>query len=1035
MKKTWLINYWCNLIRLITTWKTTSLLLLMVVAIETHAQESRMVTGTVTSAEDGAALVGVTVYVKNTNTGTVTDIKGYYTLQVSGNDTLVFSYIGFLSEQVAVGNRSQIDVTILPSIEGLQEVVVIGYGTQKKSDVTGAVSSANLEAFREAPNTNAIQSLQGTVPGLNIGQVNRAGATPEISIRGRTTLNGNQNVLIILDGIQFNGSLASINPDDIESIDILKDVSSTAVYGAQAANGVILITTKGGKRNQKPKVTLNSSYTSLSPTVDLRPMHRDEYIEYLERQLYQFEYLGPEYTTPNPDYTGYFGNNPGANVNFTLEDPDNPGQFKRTDFDWWDEGTQNSLILDNNLSITGASEKVSYLLSIGLTDQKGIIKNDNFLRKNLRLNLEADVNNWWKVGMQTFGSFINQDGDEPALAELRSFSPLLTPYDEDGNLVRNPSGTIELNPFLAYDTEDYERHNYFFANLYTEIDIPFIKGLTYRLNFGNNYRIDKQYGASIYGAGGVGDAGKFVRFYYDYTFDNILNFNRAFGMHDIGATILYGAIERKGEETDIYVSDFNRLSLGYNDLNLGSIPVANSGAYTESLNYQMLRVNYKFDNRYIITGTLRKDGFSGFAENQKTAFFPSGAVGWNISKEAFMKDVDWVYNLKLRASYGISGNQTSRYSSLARLTTRAAYVFGDGEGPAFGQELTSLPNPNLRWEKTAGLNVGVDFSLFTNRIEGTLDVYKNVTNDLLFAVRVPYLTGFDQIQTNLGEVQNKGVELSLTGNVISVSDFSWKATVNFSKNKNEIISLTGKDEDGDGVEDDLIQNGLFIGKSINAIYDYEVNGIYQIGEENVPPGYSAGRYRIVDQNTDGSITQADDRTILGTRDPDFRASLLNTFKYKNFSLNIFINTIQGGKDSYIAPNDNALYRDANTLWLNNLSGIDYWSPQNPDGLNALAAGAPAIAGRRFENRSFVRLQDVSLRYSFDKSLLEKIGIGDFSIFVSGKNLATWTKWRGWDPEFQDTSDSNPNNHIYGVGMTRNGRPVLKAYSVGITLTF
>ncbi|MFD3001993.1 SusC/RagA family TonB-linked outer membrane protein [Pontibacter toksunensis] len=987
----------------------------------TFAFQELAVTGKVTD-ESGVGLPGVTVLLKGTDKAAPTDASGNYTITVpDGNGTLVFSYIGFASQEVPVNNRSTINVTLGADAKALEEVVVVGYGTQKKSDVTGAVASANLEAFREAPNTNVVQSLQGTVPGLNIGQVTSAGATPEISIRGRSSLSGNQNVLIILDGIQYNGSLASINPNDIESIDILKDVSSTAVYGAQAANGVILVTTKGGKRNQKPQITINSSYATLSPTVDLRPMRRDEYIAYLERQLYQYQYLPPAYTTPNPDYQGYFGNNPGANVNFTLQDPNNPGNFNNTDFDWYDEGTQNSYILENKFSLSGASERVSYLLSLGLTEQEGLVKNDNFSRKSVRVNLDADATDWWNIGIQAFGSFINQDGDEPALFELRSFSPLLTPYDENGNLVRNPSGTIELNPFLAYDTEDYERHDYFFANLYSEINIPFIEGLSYRLNFGNNYRIDKQYGASIYGAGGVGDAGKYINFYRDYTLDNILKYNRVFGKHDLGATLLYGAIERKGEDTDIYVSNFNRLSLGYNDLNVGSVPVPSSGAFTESLNYQMFRVNYKFDNRYIFTGTIRRDGFSAFAENQKTAYFPSGALGWNVSNEAFMQDVSWVNNLKFRVSYGISGNQTGRYSSLARLTTRAAYVFGDGAGPAFGQELTSLPNPNLRWEKTTGLNLGLDFGLFSNRLQGSIDVYNNITNDLLFAVRVPYLTGFNSIQTNLGEVQNKGVELSLTGDVVRSEDFSWSATTNFSANRNKIISLTGEDADGDGVEDDLIQNGLFIGQPINAIYGYEVNGIYQIGEDNIIPGYGPGNYRVVDQNGDGIIAQADDRRILGTRDPAFRASLLNTFTYKNFSLNIFFNSVQGGDEFYIAENDNALYRNANTLWLNHLSGIDYWSPQNPGGLNALAAGAPGIAGTRFENRSFVRLQDVNLSYNFDQALLERFGIEGLSLFVSGKNLATWTDWRGWDPET-------------GVGLDRGGRPVLKAYSVGLNLT-
>lgn len=939
------------------------------------------------------------------------------------------SIIGFKTQTIVLAGKSSINVLLQEDVASLDEVVVVGYGSQKRLDVTGAVASANLEAFEEAPNTNIAQSLQGTVPGLNVGQVNSAGGTPEITIRGQVSLGGSQSVLIVLDGIQYNGSLSSINPNDIESIEVLKDVSSTAVYGAQAANGVILITSKGGKRNQQPKVSISSSYATLQPSENLRPLRREDYIDHLNRQLYDLRFLAPNYTTPNPDYVGYFEPGQGINANFELQSPDNPGQFNDNDYDWWGEGTQTGFIQQNEISVAGASESVSYLVSLGLTEQEGFIRNDNFARKSVRVNLDADITKGWKVGIQTFGSFVKQDGDEPFLTQLASFSPLLVPFDENGDLIPNPAGTVESNPFQGTNTQDVERHEYFFANLYSEIDLPFIKGLSYRLNFGNNYRIDKFYGSSIFEAGQTGAARKEVRFYRDYTLDNLLNYKGVFGKHDIGATLLYGAIERKDERTTAFASGFDRLLLGFNDLSVGAIPEISSSAFTETLNYQMFRANYKFDNRYILTGTIRRDGFSGFAENEKTAYFPSGALGWIVSNESFLRDKDWINNLKFRASYGVSGNQTPRYTSLARLQSRPAYVFGDGGGPAFGQELVSLANPNLRWEKTNGLNVGVDFSLFESRLNGNIDVYQNTTDDLLFSIRIPYLTGFSNIQTNIGKIQNTGMEFSLTGDIVRNTNFTWTATANFSTNKNEILELTGEDVDGDGVEDDLIQSNLFIGESINAIYDYEVDGIYQIGD-NIPDGYGIGNYRVVDQNGDGVITQADDRKILGARDPSYTLSLLNTFKYKNISFTFFLNSIQGGDGNYISRNDNALYRNANTLYQNVLTGIDYWSPQNPGGLNAMSPNSPGFAGTRYEDRSFIRLQDVNLRYSFDKEVIEKIGLSDLSVFISGKNLATWTNWNGWDPEYQDASEN-----IYGVGLSTGGRPVLKGYSLGINLSF
>lgn len=1008
-------------------------LVLLIFSFSSFAQSGFEVSGTITDSNN-LPIPYVNIVEKGTTNGVVTDFDGNYTIEVANGDTseLLFSSLGFKRQTIAINGQDSIDIILQEDLSSLDEVVVVGYGSQKRSDVTGAVASANLEAFQEAPNTNIAQSLQGTVSGLNVGQVNTAGGTPEIRIRGQVSLNGSQSVLIVLDGIQYNGSLSSINPNDIASIDVLKDVSSTAVYGAQAANGVILITSKGGKRNQKPRITFSTSYATLSPSENLRPMRRDEYINHLNTQLYDLRNLAPNYTTPNPDYVGYFEPGQGINANFELESDTNPGEFSDNDYDWWGNGTQTGFVSENKVSAAGASEAISYLISLGLTEQAGIVKNDDFSRKSVRVNLDADVADGWKVGIQAFGSFVNQDGDEPFLTQLARFSPLLVPFDEDGNLIPNPAGTIETNPFLGNNTQDYERHDYFFANIYSELDIPFVKGLSYRVNFGNNYRIDKFYGSSIYGAGETGEAGKEIRFYRDYTLDNLLNYNRVFGKHDIGATLLYGAIERKDERTNAYASGFDRLSLGYNDLSVGAIPQIGSDAFTETLNYQMFRTNYKFDNRYILTGTIRRDGFSGFAANEKTAYFPSGAIGWIASNESFLRDTEWVNNLKLRASYGISGNQTARYTSLARLSTRPAYVFGDGAGPAFGQEVTSLANPNLRWEKTAGLNVGVDFSLFDSRLNGSIDAYRNITDDLLFSVRIPYLTGFSNIQTNLGKIQNTGLEISLTGDIVRNDNFTWSATANFSTNKNEILELTGEDADGDGVEDDLIQSGLFIGESIGAIYDYEVDGIYQIGDD-IPEGYGIGNYRVVDQNGDGIITQADDRKILGRRDPSYLASLLNTFTYKNISFSFFLNSVQGKNGGYISQNDNALYRNANTLYQNVISGIDYWSPQNPNGLNALSPGAPGIAGTRYEDRSFVRLQDVSLKYSFDRSIVERIGLADLSVFLSGKNLATWTNWRGWDPEFQDTSD--PDNLIYGVGLNVGARPVLKGYSLGVNVSF
>ncbi|WP_268223779.1 SusC/RagA family TonB-linked outer membrane protein [Sinomicrobium oceani] len=981
----------------------------------TYPQEIT-VTGTVLD-KDGVPLIGVNVLEKDARNGTSTDFDGNFSLTVKQTPTvLVFSYVGFATVEQTVTDNQPLSVTMEEDMGKLDEVVVIGYGTQKKKDLTGAVSRANLEDFREAPVTNMGQLLQGNVPGLNVGQVNSAGSTPSISIRGRSTINGKNDVLIVLDGIQYNGSLESINPNDIASIDVLKDASSTAVYGAQAANGVILITTKDGGRNRNPKITISASYTAMEPTTNLRPLKRQAYLDRLKTLYYEDAYLGPDYTQPNPafDYADY--------IDPTMLDSEQ--KLVNTDFDWWDAGTNTGFINEQKVSVTGGSEKTSYLISLEHTDQEGFIVGDKFQRKGARVNLNTQATDWWKVGVQSFASFVKKDGAEPKMSDLVRSSPMLSPYDDEGNLIPSPFNSLDLNPFLASDIDDMERHDYFFANFFSEIQFPFLEGLSYRVNFGNNYRINRYYRASEYAAGFIGEAYKNQDFYYDYTLDNIINYKKTFGKHSIDATFVYGAIERKFEKTTARATGFSRMDLGFNGLDQGANQFTNSEAWSEALNYQMARVNYKFDERYLITGTIRRDGFSGFSEDNKFSYFPSVAVAWNIDNESFFNE-DWVDNLKLRAGYGISGNQTDRYKSLARVLLRPAYVFGDGGSTEFGQQLNSLANNNLRWEKTAGINIGIDFAILKSRIQGTAEFYHSNTNDLLFDVAIPDITGFETISTNIGKIENQGFELTLSTHNIRSEGFNWHSTFNFSTNSNKIKELIGRDADGDGIEDDLISSNLFIGKSIGAIYGYQTDGLYQIGDD-IPDGYFPGTRRIIDQNGDGTITPADDRVILGRTEPAYRFSVLNTFKYKGLSLRVFINAIQGGKNGYMDSSTNSIFVNDNAVRYNWLNDIDYWSPANPGGDSPVFRSSPVINPEVYRSRSFVRLQDVSLSYQFDKNIIEKLGMDELQIFVSGKNLATWTKWKGWDPEPNEPRDRR---------LSIEGRPVLKSYSLGLNITF
>ena len=988
--------------------------LLLIFSFQPFLSEAQQIQikGKVTEAS-GTAVGGASITVKGTKTGTASDANGNYQISAPSNGTLVFSSVNVVEHEEAIGGRTIINVTLQSSNSIMSDVVVVGYGTQKKKDVTGSVATVNLEVMKNSPNTNLGQFLQGTVPGLNAGLSTVAGGTPSISIRGTVTLNGNRSVLIILDGIQYNGSLSSINPDDIASIDVLKDASSTAVYGAQGANGVILITSRKGRAGQKPRIAYSGSYSSQRPTVDLRPLNREEYLQRVTDAFWRQAYIGPDYTQPNPAF------NLATKVDASMRDAS--GNLRTNDYDWWGNATKPGAISENNLSISGGAENVSYLLSGSMMNQKNFIINDLFKRKTLRANLEIKPLKFWKIGLISSGSFVNQDGAEPTMSEIVRHAPLLAPFDSLGNLIPSPTNTVTFNPFRTYYVDDRERHQYYFANIYSDLDIPFIKGLNYRLNFGNNLRNDQHYFASKYDGGFTGRAYKDNSEYYDYTLDNILTYSKRLGKHDITVTGVYGAVERKYSRTFANGVGFSRLNLSWNNIQGASIQTVNAEAWSETLNYQMGRLNYKYNDKYLLTATLRRDGFSGFAENFKYALFPSVGLGWMVSSEPFMQNIP-MNLLKLRATYGSIGNQTGRYTSLARVETNSSYVFGDGGSTAFGQQVVSLPNPNLKWERTQGLNLGIDFGLRNNRLNGTLEYYNNNTSDLLYSVTMPSITGFSSIQTNLGKIQNTGFEASLTYHIINSKDFSWSATYNFWTNKNRIISLTGIDANGDGKEDDLVSDGLFINRSIGTIFNYQAGPIYQL-KDPLMPGFQTGSLRVMDQNKDGDITPAD-RVFIGRTEPKYRMSLFNTVSYKGFTLSFLLNSIQGGKNGYLGNNTKVFFRDDNNIRDNDFSDVDYWSPRNPNGKfpRIVDGSSPKVSPNLYESRSFVRLQDLSFSYSLPTKVLEKIKAQALNVYLSGKNLATWTNWDGWDPET-------------GQGFDIGGRPVMRALSVGVQITY
>ncbi len=987
-------------------------------------QQEGTVSGVVTDSQ-GSPLPGVTIVEKGTTKGVITDGNGEYSISDLAEDaTLVYSFVGMQSQEIVVGDQTTIDVTMEEDVIGIEEVVAIGYGTARKSDLTGSVARVDVEELSELSNVSAIQSLQSNVPGLNVGAIERPGQNPTINIRGQATLSSGSSdnaPLIVVDGTIYRGSLIDINPNDIESVDVLKDASSAAIYGSQASNGVMLITTKKGGLVSKPVISYSGSYSVETPSNEIRPMRAPEYEEFFRDALWNISRLGPDYIQENPDFviTSHMKTNEIVS-----------GYRAGLDTDWWGEFTGNGSIQKHNLSLRGKTKDLSYFISGGYTDVEGFVVNDNYARYNMRINAEAKINSWMDVGIESFYTSSDYSGYAPSISNAFHLQPWAPVRDDSGELILRPEGSM-LNPYAQLEIEDAQKNDNLFGNIYANLKLP-VKGLSYKFNFAQNYRTSRHNQYNPYGANETGYGYKNTGIGYDWQSDNIINFQRQFGIHNINATLVYGVEKRTGENTNNSAENFTDGSLGFNRLQAGTSTLnsISTGAWEESSLYSMGRVIYNLKDKYLATGTVRRDGFSGFGQEEKIGVFPSAALAWIPTEESFLKEqVSWLQYLKIRASYGSTGRRAvSRYQTLARMSRTDSYVFGEGGGTEIGQYISSMANSELGWETTTGLNVGVDFSIIDSRIYGNVEYYNNDTKNILYNIQLPQMTGFGSIPTNIGKVHNHGIEFAITGDVIRSRDLNWKATVNFTRNRNEIVSILGFDNDGDGKEDDLVANRLFIGEPQRVIYNYEITGMWQLADEEagiIPSGFYPGVYKIADLNEDGAYSASDDRKILGYMDPSYQISLVNNVSYKNFDLYMLINTIQGGKDYYWGDDDpqNTVWRQVEQLkYVNAPEGAwDYWLPENPDAYYRRLDRPASYQALRYSQRNFVRLQDLSISYTFDKALISKFDIGGLKLFISGKNLITLTNWKGWDPETGRNFSA--------------GYPLMKNYTFGVNVEF
>lgn len=967
-------------------------------SLGTAMEDKATVTGTVTDA-GGQPLIGATIMVKGSGRGTITDVDGKFSLETNDDDQiLVISYTGYEPQEVQISGRSVIDVVMLDDIASLDEVVVIGYGTQRKTDVTGSLVRVNTEKQADVPNTNILQLIKGNVAGVTIGTPDRPGEEPNFRIRGTNSISAGNGPLIVIDGIIYSGSLNNININDIESVDILKDASATAVYGSRSANGVVLITTKKGT-SEKPEFSFSGRY-GVSDPVSLIPVLNGE--QYQQKILDFRAATGQEANPANiSDY-------------LTITEANNLAAGKT--IDWYDRLVQQSVTQDFTASVSGRTDKTSYYLSGSVFDQAGIIENDNFQRTSALANFSNKITDWFTLSLRT--SFTHLDYSGAAVPLAYALSPYSNWFEDGAD-----SGELEYfpmedpffrHPLLNLNIDDHDKRTDLRGILSTIVKVPFVKGLKWTMNYSRNQRTNRRYifNDNTLAITANGDASKTITDFNTWTFDNIVNYDRAFNnVHSLGATFLYSREYQSTGVTQAQASNFFSQSLGYNSLELGGVPSVATGFGEQNQNAIMGRINYSYDDKYSITGTIRRDGFSGFADGNKYATFYSGALSWVLTNEGFLQDIAGLDRLKLRLSYGQNGNQAiGSYQTLARLASRN-YVFGDGGGTSNGAYVNSIANNSLGWETTKVVNLGLDFALFKSRLSGSIDIYDSNTEDLLLRRSIPSLTGFNSVFTNIGKVNNRGFELALNASAINQNDLRWDIGFVLDLNRNKIQNLFGVDDDGDGIEDDDIANRWFIGQPLGVFFGYGVDGIHQLNESDIPAGYEPGDFRIIDHDGDGDLTPAD-RYILGNNQANYQFSISTTLEYKNWSLFVMVNSIQGGGNNNYYMGNNIHGHNPNApfaSWTERFSfpAMNYWTPTNPSNTASRINYQPARGHPFLEDRSFIRIQDIILSYSFDQNLINKWNIAGLRLFVSGKNLYTFTNWTGYDPENATTITSGP----------------------------
>lgn len=956
------------------------------------------VTGSVSDSK-GQPLPGVSVMLKGTTTGVTTDLDGKFSIRIpDGNGTLVFSSIGFTTQEVAVNNRTQVKITLLDKPSALNEVVVVGYGTQKKADVTTAIASVNSTQITRLAVTDPTGALQGQVAGVNVTRnVGKPGAGYSVSVRGVHSIgNVSNEPLYVIDGIPTSGGLNDLNPADIETIDVLKDASAASIYGSRGAKGVVIVTTKHGKAG-KTSITLDSYVGTKVPVHLPNMMNSQEYVAY---RIEQNRANGRSTTLTDILSSDLIANyNNGVNT------------------DWPNLVLKNAMQMNHNVTATGGDDKTRFAMSAGLNQEDGNVSPESYKKYSLRGNVDRQITDKWKVGLNLyFVQALTNQGSSEALRSSYRLPAITNPYDVNGNPVfRVFNNDAATNPFFDQANELRQtRSERTFGNLYVQFQ-P-IKDLTLKSTVSPNYvatRNGTYFGPlSKQSLGGsiATTASNSTNDFFSWVWDNQAIYDKRFGVHHITATVIQSVQQERTESNTLTAAGLPYNSLWFN-LGSASSVTAYGSSYTKyTLASFTGRVNYNYNDKYLFTATGRYDGSSHLAEGHQWGFFPSASAAWRVSQEGFMKKITAINDLKLRLSYGSTGNdRISAYSTQANLS-QTYYDFGgvQANGYAPGQ----LANQNLTWETTKEWNLGLDFSLLNSRVSGSVDVYSRTIQNILFSRQLPPETGFGSVSANVGQMRNQGIEVGLNTINIQAKKFIWRTDFVFEANNNKLLSIYG------GTKSD-VGSLLFIGQPVQVNYDYVFDGIWQTDQAAQAAKYNQkpGQIRVKDLDENGVIN-ANDKAILGQTQPKWSGSIGNTFRYGNVDLYVLIYTRHGEMAN---SSFDATYLNLNQVY--NQVNVPYWTASNPSNTWFQPGNpGPYTTATQYQKLNFTRISNITLGYNFPSKIISHVGINNLRIYATASNPFLFTKYKGFDPEWAS-------QNTYGIGVST------AAYLVGLNVRF